>query len=53
MGAVVIGTLLLAYLALLFATAEWRASTRALLTRTPWRTIAQSAFPRVSNLSLA
>jgi hypothetical protein len=42
---VAIGALLaLAYLALLFASPEWRATTRLLLTRTPWRTIARSAF---------
>jgi hypothetical protein len=42
---VAIGALLaLAYLALLLASPEWRATTRLLLTRTPWRTIARSAF---------
>jgi hypothetical protein len=36
--------LAVAYLAVLFATPEWRATSRLLLTRTPWRTIARSAF---------
>jgi hypothetical protein len=34
----------LAYLAVLFASPEWRATTRMLLRSTPWRTIARSAF---------
>jgi hypothetical protein len=38
-----LGHFALAYLALLFASPEWRATTRLLLTRTPWRTIARSA----------
>jgi hypothetical protein len=34
----------LAYLAVLFATPEWRATIHLLVTRTPWRAIARSAF---------
>lgn len=37
-------SLALSYLAVLFATPEWRATSRVLLTRTPWRTIVRSAF---------
>ena len=40
-----IGALLaLGYLAALVATREWRATTHLLVTRTPWRAIARSAF---------
>src|SRR5262245_59496482 len=40
----VIAWVTVAYVAVLFATPEWRATTRLLLTRTPWRLIARSGF---------